>query len=104
MNGSARITGNGRYRGIEGPWTVAGVSNYGGALTLNGQARVSRNRNWGVYNRWAGTLTMTGTSHITGNHGVGKRGGGIHKGTLIGVVCGRGGNVTANAPDDCYSE
>ena len=74
---------------------------HGGTITLNDQARVSRNRNWGVYDLRGGALTMTGTSSIVGNRGLGKRGGGVHKGTLLGVVCGPGGNVHGNTPDDC---
>lgn len=104
MNDDTQINGNGRYRGLAGYYTTGGVVNYGGALTLNDQARVIRNRNWGVYNHHGGTLTMTDTSRISGNRGLGKRGGGVHEGTLTGVTCGSGGNVNGNTPDDCHVE
>jgi hypothetical protein len=103
LGGSSRVTGNGRGRWVQPSYHVGGIYNMG-ALTLNDAARVSRNTNWGVLQRMGGSLTMNGTSRITANHGLGKRGGGVHEGTMTGVTCGPDGNVFGNTPDDCYIE
>ena len=103
VGGSSRIDANGIGRWVRAGHTVGGIHNLG-TVTLNDSARVRRNMNWGVLQRLGGSLTMNGTSRITGNHGLGKRGGGVHAGTLTGVTCGPGGNVYGNTPDDCYIE
>jgi hypothetical protein len=88
-----------------------GVMNRG-TLTMNDASSIYRNSTvgvagtglgGGVYN--AGHLTMSGSSRITGNRA--GLGGGLYDATggiLVGVICGPGGNVYGNTPDDCYVE
>ena len=62
----------------------------------------------GVYN--TGSLIMRDQAGIAGNGPTNDnwtelQGGGIYNamgGTLSGVLCGAGGNVYGNTPDDCY--
>jgi hypothetical protein len=84
-----------------------------GTLTMNHASSIHGNstvsvvagtgQGGGVYN--AGHMTMTGSSIITENRA--GLGGGLYNvsgGTLNGVVCGPGGNVYGNTPDDCFIE
>jgi len=101
-------------------WGTGGVWNRGD-LTLNDASSIHGNLHkykegpgvgGGVVNE--GTLTMTGSSSIQHNEavsfsgvGMAGHGGGIYNfggGTLTGVICGPGGNVYGNTPDDCYFE
>jgi hypothetical protein len=55
-----------------------------------------------------GRLRLNDFGSITGNS-AGRRGGGVWlwgygERVLIGLTCGPGGNVSGNAPDDCYFE
>jgi hypothetical protein len=106
MNGSSSIDGN-RY---------FGAVNNDGTFTMNDASSVRDNTGGcaaaGVWN--AGRLTMTGSSTITGNTVTESywgcegehRGAGVYhaRGRLVGVVCGPGGNVYGNTPDDCFIE
>jgi nitrous oxidase accessory protein NosD len=84
-----------------------GVYNAAGATLRLGRGTILRaNRadgsGGGVYNATGASLTMSERAGISRNvAGVG--GGGLHDagGTLSGVVCGAGGNVRVNTPDDC---
>ena len=124
LNGSSSIReghvgpscGGGGYCTNLGPIGGGGVTN-SGTLILNDASTISGNsvQAWsagryggGVYMvRYFGppSLTMTGSSTITGN--TAGQGGGIYAvpgSVLNGVVCGPGGNVYGNSPDDCYFE
>jgi hypothetical protein len=91
---------------------TGGVTNWG-TFTMNDTSSIRGNRATtgsvgGVSN--IGTLTMTAASSIVGNTAVTSPGGlGNGRspgpiGTLVAVVCGPGGNVHDNTPDDCYVE
>jgi predicted outer membrane repeat protein len=91
----------------------AGVLNMG-SLTLNDGATIRDNsaggRGGGVamYRGTSSpspTFTMTGSMAMIGN--TAGQGGVIYAAsgtTLVGVICGPGGNVYGNTPDDCYVE
>ena len=88
-----------------------GVFLYGPhSLTLNGSSTISGNsvsgRGGGVFIYGGGSLTLNDSSTISGN--AAARGGGVeywpNTATLTGVTCGPGGNVVGNTPDDCYIE
>jgi hypothetical protein len=121
LNGSASIFG-GRWVSCGVPSGLCpgdprifggGVTN-GGRLVLNDSSSISGNLverqglptfGGGVYMNSSASLTMTGSATITGN--AAGQGGGVYaeSGSLLnGVVCGPGGNVYGNTPDDCYVE
>jgi hypothetical protein len=105
LEGRTRIVGNSEWYGYGGGVYLMRDS----TLVMNDSSRIvgnfvsgapERSLGGGVYN--AGTVTMNDASRIRGNTsgGVYNASGGI----LFGVVCGQGGNVTGNTPDDCYIE
>jgi hypothetical protein len=121
MNDSSSISGN--RATIGGGVFVSSKA----TLTMNDSSSISDNRatnaRWDTYsthpyrvNRksacgggvgvlFGGRLVMTGSSAIRDNSSA-WCGGGLTGSTrfLVGVVCGPGGNVYGNTPDDCYFE
>ena len=107
MNDASSISGN---KDVEG----GGVYVEWGRLILNDASSVSDNRanerGGGVF-LYGGTLTMNGASSISGNRAVAADGtpglgGGLYHSpdeNPTGVVCGAGGNVHDNSPDDCHA-
>jgi hypothetical protein len=98
MNGSSSVRGNtARFSG-------GGVLNDGGTFRMQHSSAIRGNTSGeaggGVFN--AGYLEMTGSSSIT--HNSAAMDGGIsmhsHPWNAVGVICGPGGNVLDNSPDD----
>lgn len=83
-----------------------GVFLDGGSLTLNDGSTISGNSaaGWGggVFAVLGSRLTLNDASTISGN--TASQGGGLYhgSGTFVGVICGPGGNVHGNTPDDCW--
>lgn len=108
MNDRAALTGLGGV-GVD---IRAGMSTMNDGSSIKDNTMVCRG---GAVELTGGSLVMTGDSSITGNALVVDtdgyscdvgHGGGIYVsgGTLVGVACGPGGNVSGNLPDDCYIE
>ncbi len=104
-DGRLILKGNTAIRDNTGNWG-AGVDNQG-LLVMKGTSSISANtastEGGGVYNGDDGTLRMQDSSSIFSN--TANVGGGVYlwdTATLVGAVCGLGGNVHDNTPDDCY--
>jgi len=114
MNDDSSIFGNEARGG-------GGVSLWIAQLVMNDTSSIHDNRargsgggvhTGGAYG--AGSVTLNDASSIHDNRAVAADGspglgGGLWSGhreraTLVGVVCGPGGNVHGNSPDDCYVE
>jgi hypothetical protein len=99
--GTLTLSDSSSIRGNETEYG-GGIYNYG-TLTLRSSSSISDNDarlGGGVYNR--GTLTLKDSSALHHNT-ASAAGGGIFDsdGTWDGVICGPGGNVHDNSPDDC---
>jgi hypothetical protein len=78
------------------PGNSGGVTNVGGTLTMNGSSTIRNNE---LHCPPSGSGCIIWHNDPPHPAGLDSRGG-----SLAGVICGPGGNVFANTPDDCFIE
>lgn len=106
LRGSASMTDQSVIRDNSAGQDGGGVWSYEGSLIVKGDATIARNgagrHGGGILNRGA-SLLLEEQGLVQGNSAA-VQGGGVYDdaGSVAGLVCGDGGNVVGNTPDDCF--